>query len=121
MEKTMTVREFYEAVVAANISDTLTDKAHELIAALDAKNAKRRSTDTKEKKEAAARRGTVLAFLRSNEGAFTRDEIAENVGLKPSEVTGACTILCKDGVVEKTEVKIDKARRVAYAAVTVTV
>lgn len=111
---TMTTREFYAAVIAANVSDELTAKANELIAALDAKNEKRRTTDTKEKKEAAARRELVLAFLRENEGAFTRDDIAAAIDLEPSKVTGACTMLVKEGVVVKTEVKIDKARKMAY-------
>lgn len=114
-EKTMTTREFYAAVIAANVSNEMTAKAQSLIDALDARNAKRKSTDSKEKREAATRRELVLSFLRENEGAFTRDAIAEGCDLKPSEVTGACTWLVKSGDVVKTEVKIDKSKRVAYA------
>ncbi len=129
-EKTMTIREFYAAVL--DLADTgaatdpsmtfggksvvdISNKASELIAALDARNEKRKSTESKEKREAATRRELVLDFLRENEGAFTRDAIAEGCDLKPSEVTGACTWLVKSGDVVKTEVKIDKSKRVAYA------
>lgn len=114
-EKTMTIREFYAAVAEGNVTEEIISKAAELLAAHDARNEKRKSTDTKEKKEAAARREVVLAFLRENEGAFTRDAIAEGCDLKPSEVTGACTWLVKSGEIVKTEVKIDKSKRVAYA------
>lgn len=114
-EKTMTIREFYAAVIAANFDPEVTAKARELTAALDARNEKRKSTESKEKREAAARRGLVLDFLREHEGAFTRDVIAEACDLKPSEVTGACTMLVKSGDITKTEVKVDKSKRVAYA------
>ena len=51
----MTTREFYVAVADSDVGEELITKAQELIAALDAKNAKRKSTPTKEQKEAAAR------------------------------------------------------------------
>lgn len=116
-EKTMTIREFYAAVLEANISDKMNDKARELIAALDARNEKRKSTDSKEKREAAARRGLVLGFLQENteDAPFTRDVIANATGLKPSEVTSACTALVKSGEAIRTEVKIDKVKRVVYS------
>ena len=50
----MTIREFYNEVINANINEDMTNKASELIAALDARNDKRKSTESKEKKEAIA-------------------------------------------------------------------
>jgi len=60
----MTIREFYNEVINANINEDMTAKASELLAALDTRNEKRKSTESKEKKEAAARRDAVLAFLK---------------------------------------------------------
>lgn len=114
-EYAMTNREFFVAVQNAAISDELTEKATELIAALDARNDKRKSTDSKEKQETAARRAAVLHFLSENEGSFTRDQIAEAAELTAGQVSSACTALIKEGKVQKSEVKIDKARKTVYS------
>lgn len=132
---TMTTREFYQEIINvlqvqqmegrnnaelySNTADcnVLMDKALAQIAALDARNERRKSTDSKEKKEAAARREQVLHFLTENEGAFTREQIAEAVGFEPSKVTGACTALVKEGLVSKSKVKVDKTEKMAYSAI----
>lgn len=111
----MTTREFYTAVVEANVNEELTVKAQELIAALDAKNEKRKNTETKEQKEAAARRELVLGFFQNHpDEAFTRDAVAEAVGVSPAQVTAACKVLLAEDSITKSEAKIDKARRVVY-------
>lgn len=112
----MTNRDFFAAVQAAAISDEMTAKAQELIDALDKRNDKRKSADSKEKKETAARRAAVLDFLLTNEGQFTREQIAEAVGLTTGQVTSACTALVKGELVTKSEIKVDKARKTAYSA-----
>lgn len=114
-EYIMTTREFLVAVQNANISDELNTKAQELITSLDKRNDKRKSVESKEKKETAERRQKVLDFLKNNEGAFTRDEIAEGCELTAGQVTSACSALCKAELVTKSEIKVDKARKVAYA------
>lgn len=114
---TMTTREFLTAVIEGKLDASVIDKAQSMLTALDARNEKRKSTESKEKKEAAARRELVLGFLRENEGAFTRDAIAEGTGLEPSKVTGACTALVKEGLVSKSKVKVDKAEKMAYSAI----
>ena len=113
----MTIREFYQAVIEANINDELTTKATELTAALDARNEKRKGTETKEKKETAERRAAVLAFLQSHDGAWTRDQISFEIDMDPAKVSGACKGLIDAGLVEKSEAKIENARKVAYSAV----
>ena len=112
----MTNREFFVAVQNAEISAEITEKAAELIAALDARNDKRKSSESKEKLATAARKAAVLEFLQNNEGHFTRDEIAAEISQTAGQVTSACTSLVKEGLVEKTEIKIDKARKTAYSA-----
>ena len=113
----MTIREFYQAVIEANINDELTTKATELTAALDARNEKRKGTETKEKKETAERRAAVLAFLKEQTEPVTRDTIAGVLDMDPAKVSGACKSLVDAGLVTKSEVKVEKARKIAYSAV----
>lgn len=113
----MTTREFYTAVVEANVNEELSTKAQELIAALDAKNEKRKNTETKEQREAAQRVLLVSSFFEKHnpDEFFTRDDIAAATGMKPAEATAACKVLIATGKVVKGEAKIDKARRVVYS------
>ena len=109
----MTTREYFQTVLDANISDEMNKASVELISKLDARNEKRKSSDSKAKRESADRRAVVLDFLKSNVGQFTRDDIATATNLTPAQVTAACKAL-GDAIV-KSEVKIDKARKVAYS------
>lgn len=109
----MTIREFYNEVINANINDDMTAKAQELIAALDVRNEKRKSTESKEKKEAAARRDAVLAFLKEQTEPVTRDTIAGVLDMTPAQASAACKSL--GDMVAKVEIKVDKARKVAYS------
>lgn len=111
----MTTREFYVAVADSDVGEELITKAQELIAALDAKNAKRKSTPTKEQKEAAARAQAVLDFFYDHQDTpFTRDKIAEALGITPGQVTAACKGLVAENMVIKSEAKIDKSKKVVY-------
>ena len=111
----MTYREFYNAVLNANLSDEMNETAVEFLSKLDSRNEKRKTVVTKEKQETASRRDMVLEFLRGNEGVFTRDQIAEAIGITANQVTGACKSLVDGGLVNKTEVKVDKSRKVGYS------
>ena len=111
----MTYREFYNAVLNANLSDEMNETAVEFLSKLDARNEKRKTVVTKDKAEAASRRDMVLEFLRGNEGVFTRDQIAEAIGITANQVTGACKSLVDGGLVNKTDVKVDKSRKVGYS------
>jgi len=109
----MTTREFLVAVSTSSVNDELITKAQELISALDAKNAKRKSTPTKAQKEASARSGMILGFFQSHPTeVFTRDQIAEELGYTPGQVTAACKALGDDII--KSEAKFDKSKRVVY-------
>ena len=111
----MTTREFYVAVADSDVGEELITKAQELIAALDAKNAKRKSTPTKEQKEAATRAQAVLDFFYDHQDTpFTRDKIAEALGITPGQVTAACKGLVAENMVIKSEAKIDKSKKVVY-------
>ena len=111
----MTTREYFNAVLNANISDEMNEASVEFLSKLDSRNEKRKTAMTKDKAEAINRREAVLSFLKENEGSFTRDQIAEAIGISPFEVTGACTVLVNGGLVTKTEIKVEKSRKIAYS------
>jgi len=98
-------------------NENIVAKAKEMIASLDSKNAKRATMNSKEKQATSARRIAVLEFLRGTYAFLTRDDISTGLGLTPSQVTAACTALIREGLVNKTEVKIEKSRKTAYRAV----
>ena len=109
----MTTREYFQNVLNAHISDEMDAASVTLIQKLDEKNEKRKSTPTKEQKEAATRRGLVLGFFQQHpDEAFTRDSVAEALGISPAQVTAACRVLSDN--ITKSEAKIDKARRIVY-------
>ena len=109
----MTNREFYLSVINGTVSEETINKASELLAALDTRNEKRKSTESKEKKEAAERRNAVLEFLKEQTEPVTRDTIAGVLNMTPAQASAACKSL--GGMVVKVEIKVDKARKVAYS------
>ena len=115
---TMTTREFLNAVINGEISDKEISKAKEMLDALDKRNTARKSADSKEKKEVAERRSLVLAFLKENrDTVFSRDEIAlaiEDNKVSASQASSACGQFVKDGLVNKSTVKVGKATKVIY-------
>lgn len=96
----MTTREFLNDVVSlcalftdqpadcVNIENVST-KATELIAALDAKNAKAKARPKKENVEVADRRAKVVKFFEENGDEYTADEVAEQTGLTAPQVASA--------------------------------
>lgn len=111
----MTYREYFNNVLSANISDEMNEVSVEFLTKLDAKNEKRKTTPSKEKVESANRREMVVKFLKENDGTFTRDQIAEAIGISVGQVSGACKILVDEGIITKSEMKIDKSRKMGYA------
>lgn len=114
----MTIREFYLSVInGTGCTEETMQKARELLEKHDAANEKRKGTETKEKKETAERRAAVLAFLKEQTEPVTRDTIAGVLNMEPAKVSGACKGLVDAGLVTKSEVKVEKARKIAYSAV----
>ena len=111
----MTTREFLVAVADSDVGEELVTKAQELISALDAKNAKRKATPTKDQREAAIRKQMVLDFFYDHQDeCFVRDQIAEALGISPAQVTAACRPLIAENMVVKSEAKVGKTRKVVY-------
>lgn len=109
----ITARQYFQTVLDAHLSEDMDAMSAKYIAGLDARNEKRKSTDSKEKQAVRERAARVLNFLKFNEGQFTRDDIALGCDMTPAQVTAAVRVLGDS--VKKAEVKIDKARRVVYS------
>ena len=111
---TITARKYFQSVLDAHISDEMDALSAKYIAGLDARNEKRKSADSKEKREVRARVESVKNFLDGHKGEwFTRDQIAEAVGVSGAQVSSACKTLGE--YVTKGETKVDKTKRVVYS------
>lgn len=111
----MTTREYFQTVLDAHISDEMDAASQTLLAKLDSRNEKRKSADSKQKRETADRKAVVFKFLQDNEGEHTRDAIAEGCGITVGQAQSAALALVREGVAKKSEVKVDKTKRVVYA------
>lgn len=109
MEKktAMTNREFFEAVIAANLSEEMTEKAEGFIKSLDKANARRKETPKVKERNSAtiALRNKVMAILA--EGPALTTALAEKTGESPQRISGTMRELVQDGKVinEKVSVK----------------
>lgn len=93
--------------------ESLSAKATELLAAMDAKNAKAKEKPRKADPEVAARRAQVVEFFNSNDGEFTADEVAEQTGLTAPQVASAVRSMGE--TITKGKRKIDsKHSKVTY-------
>lgn len=108
----MTTREFYLSIINGTVSDETIAKASEMLASLDARNEKRKSVDSKAKRESASRREIVLNAL--CETPLFAETIAEANGLTVGQVRSALSTLVREGKASKTEVKDGKSRKMAY-------
>lgn len=81
----MTNRDFYTAVINANINEEMTQFATDAIAKLDARNAKRASTPSKKQEENKPLIEKVATLLTSEPKLAS--ELAKEMGLSPQKVT----------------------------------
>lgn len=109
----MTIREYYVSVLNAHISPELDKETECLIAKLNARNEQRKNADTKAKRETSARRLAVLNCLTPN--PIFAEEIATATNLTLGQVRAALSALVRDGEADKAEVKVEKARKMAYS------
>ncbi len=113
MTETMTSREYFQTVLDAHLSDKMDNMSMKLLARLDAKNAKRKTTPSKEQIAAAERREAVRAFLMEQTEPVTRDTIAGVLNIKPGEASAAANALGNS--VTKSKIKVDGVTKVAYS------
>lgn len=109
----MTIREFYLSVInGTGTTEETMQKARELLEKHDASNDRRKSSDSKEKIASRERRESVLASL--TDTPQSADAIAEALGISVGQARSALGALVREGVADKAEVKVDKARKMMY-------
>lgn len=115
----MTYREFLVSVVnGTGISEDTMQKARELLAALDEKNAKAKARPRKADPAVTARKEAIGEFLATHGGEYTADEIAEILGLTAPQVSAAMRTAVALNLVTKGTRKIDsKHSKVTYIIV----
>lgn len=106
----MTTREFYNAVVTANISDELTAFAQEALQKLDTRNEARKNKPSKKTLENEPIKAQILAHVTENPKAIAAD-IAVACGITTAKASALCTRMVGDGAMKSEEVKI-KGRKV---------
>lgn len=132
-EKTpkLTQKTFFANVIAMLNGETpqfTTDEMREFaearIAKIDETNARNRTAEHKPTpKELAAQeenarlRASLVAIVREAAAPLVRDAIAEAMGITPQKVSRLAGEAANDGMIAKVEVKGEKGKRVAYAAV----
>ena len=115
----MTNREFYQAVIDANVSAELTDFAAAAIDKLDKHNASRKSKPTKSQAANENFKVEIIKFLTGKEDFTLCSAIAEHFSVTTQKATGVLALMVKDGTVEVADVKAPKqGKRKGYKLVT---
>lgn len=97
----MTNREFYNAVIEANISAEIVAHATKEIEKLDARNEKRSSTPSKVQVENEGYKVQICDFLAEQSDLVNSNTIASAVGISANKVSALCKQLAE---VDKIEV-----------------
>jgi hypothetical protein len=101
----MTEREFLTGVLAIeNLPENLSTYATEGIAKLDARNDKRKNTQTKAQKENEGVMTAILAHLAN--GADVASSIGTAVGISTQKASALCKLLADGGKVTVTDIKV---------------
>jgi Fic family protein len=102
----MTEREFLTKVLAIEgLEESLTNYANEGIAKLDARNDKRKNTQTKAQKENESTMVLILDTITTN-GAMVASEIAGAVGISTQKASALCKLLVDGGKLAVADVKV---------------
>ena len=101
----MTQREFFTKVIEANVNEELTSKAQELIEALDKRNSKKASTQTKTQKENEVLKAEMVERLEKGKG-YLAVEIGAIMGFSTSKASALASQLVKSGKATVADVKV---------------
>lgn len=103
---TMTEREFLTKVIAIEgISKELSDYATEGIAKLDARNDKRKNTQTKAQKENEGVMTAIVDHLTAN-GSDVASSIGTALGISTQKASALCKLLVDNGKLTVADVKV---------------
>ena len=103
---TMNEREFLTAVINGNITADVIAHATEGIAKLDARNEKRKATQTKTQKENEPIALAILDTLAEHPNGMLGVDLATAIGQNTQKTNGVAGNLVKEGKVVKTKVKV---------------
>ena len=116
----MTQREFLTKVLAtANITEEVKTEAEAMIAKLDAKNEKRKTTQTKTQKENEGVMTAIIDLLTAN-GAMIASEISTAMSISTQKVSGVCKLLVDEGKIAVADIKVKGKGKVKQYSVIVT-
>ena len=102
----MTEREFLTKVLATEgLAEELKSYATEGIAKLDARNDKRKNTQTKAQKENAETMKSIVATIAAN-GKMVASEIATALNISTQKASALCKLLVNEGKLAVGEVKV---------------
>jgi seryl-tRNA synthetase len=115
----MTNREFFKAIVKANINADLTAHAEAEIAKLDKKNAKRKAEVGQVKEENKPVAEAIVKALAN--GTMLSVDLAKAIGQTTQKTNGVAGEMCKIGTITKSKVKVKgKGEQTAYTLATTT-
>lgn len=101
----MTTREFLTAVISANVSDEMKEKAQALIDALDKRNDKRKEKPSKTAIANEPLKQSIVDYITAN-GTKTAPEVGTALGMTTQKASALCRQLVEDGVLKGGEVKV---------------
>ena len=101
----MTNREFYTAIIGnPNVADDLKTYAQGEIDKLDARNDKRKNTQTKAQKENEGIMTSILEHLAN--GSAVASEIGSALGISTQKASALCKLLVNDGKLTVADIKV---------------
>ena len=101
----MTNREFYTAIIGnPNVADDLKTYAQGEIDKLDARNDKRKNTQTKAQKENEGIMTSILGHLAN--GSAVASEIGSALGISTQKASALCKLLVNGGKLTVADVKV---------------
>ena len=115
----MTEREFLNGVLGiADLPAELSTYATEGLAKLDARNDKRKNTQTKAQKENEGIMTAIVEHLTAN-GSAVASDIGTALGISTQKASALCKLLVNDGKVTVADIKVkNKGTVKQYTAVT---
>lgn len=100
----MTQREFFNAVIAGNITEAEIQFANEALAKLDAKNEKRKGTQTKNQKANENIKTAIIALLTENE-TMTAKAVGQALEITTQKASALLRQLVGAGTITGTKTK----------------
>ena len=109
----MTNRDFYTAVINANVSAELTDFAKSAIEKLDHKNENRKAKGTPTQRANTELKTQILDFMYENVNrVYTAKELADNFGVVTQKISPLMKQIADTGTIDIFEVKDSKKNKV---------